>query len=370
MEIQIEAMNIDPYDVNCLNGTFNLKTMVLRPHIPEDHITFLAQVEYDPDAQCPLWLDHLKKVFDGDKKTIDSFQRICGYSLTETNPEQVIFIVWGGGKNGKSTTFDIISNILGDYSASAKAESFMKMGENSDARNDLARLHRKRVVITSEPQRNSKLNESLIKSATGGDKISTRFLYQEFFEWIPQFKIFINTNHQPKIADGDEGIWRRIRMIPFTHQFDEDERDREIKDKLMAEKSGIFNWLINGYRKYIDNDLGGFRESPAILEATSAYRRREDIFQEYLDERCIIDKEMTVTKSDLYSDYIKWCDLGNDLPETQQKFGNMVHSHLATKIKDIRIKYDRGLKGIGLKNPAENTAIEKMRSKAKQERFK
>ena len=370
MEIRIESMNCDPLDFNCLNGTFNLKTQTLREHDPNDNITFLAQVEYDKKARCPRWMDHLDKIFDGDKKTIDSFQRMCGYSLTELNQEQVLFIIWGGGKNGKSTTFDVLADIFGDYASSAKAESFMKIGASNDARNDLARLYRKRLVVTSEPQRGSKLNESLVKSATGGDKISARFLYQEFFEWVPQFKIFINTNHQPKITESDEGIWRRIKMIPFTHMFNDDERDRNMKDKLLEEKAGILNWLIEGYAKYIDDDFGGFNESKAISQATSAYRQREDILQEYLDEQCVIARDQKILKSDLYNDFVMWCELSDEDSGTVQKFGSLIHGHLATKVNDIRINQKKAWSGIGLKEPTKSSPIDSLRSKAKQEKLR
>jgi putative DNA primase/helicase len=246
----------------------------------------------------------------------------------------------------------------------------MKIGASNDARNDLARLYRKRLVVTSEPQRGSKLNESLVKSATGGDKISARFLYQEFFEWVPQFKIFINTNHQPKITESDEGIWRRIKMIPFTHMFNDDERDRNMKDKLLEEKAGILNWLIEGYAKYIDDDFGGFNESKAISQATSAYRQREDILQEYLDERCVIARDQKILKSDLYNDFVMWCELSDEDSGTVQKFGSLIHGHLATKVNDIRINQKKAWSGIGLKEPTKSSPIDNLRSKAKQEKLR
>jgi len=362
MEIPIESMDMDPFDFNCRNGTFNLKSMELRDHDPTDHITFLANVEYKPGIDCPVWKSHLQKIFNGDKKAIDSFQRIAGYSLTELNPEQVMFIAWGSGKNGKSTTFNVLSNILGDYAAVAKAESFMKSRGVNEARNDLARLFRKRLVVTTEPPSGGKLNETLIKSATGSDKITARFLYQEFFEFLPAFKIFMNTNHRPGITESDEGIWRRIVMIPFDHVFTEAERDRNIEEKLIAESSGILNWLIDGYLKYIDKDFGGFRLSESMVRATADYRNFEDTLMLYVTDRCTIGEDERVLKRDLYADFVEWCESSGEEYGNNKKFGLMIHGHFSS-IRDCMIDHQRGWKGIGLKTPA-TSALDRVKKLA------
>jgi putative DNA primase/helicase len=366
MDMPLESMDKDPLDINCLNGTFNLKTMSLRPHVSSDHITFLAQVEYDEDATCPTWRKHIKKVFDNDVDTIECFQRTCGYSLTELNPEQVMFIAWGNGRNGKSTTFNTIGKILGDYMATAKAESFMKTMGDNDARNDLARLHRKRVVITTEPPSGSKLNETLIKSATGTDKIAARFLYQEFFEFVPQFKIFMHTNHRPRIPDSDEGIWRRIVMFPFNHVFDGADRDMHMDEKLIAESSGILNWMIDGYKKYNESDIPGLKQSPSMISAKAEYRNFEDTLMSYISDRCIVDPSMAVSKTDLFSDFLNWCELNGEERGNIKKFGMMIHGHFSN-IKDRRTSKGREWSGIGLKNKQD--VLEKIRTASKQDRI-
>ena len=373
MEISLKKMDTNPYDFNCLNVTLNLETMEPRPHNPNDFITLLSPVEYNEDEECPKWMEHLGKIFDGDKKTIESFQRVCGYALTETNPEQVIFILWGAGKNGKSTTMNIIEYIMGDYGASARAESFMKKPSGAnDSRNDLARLYRKRFVVTSEPPSGAKLNETLIKSATGTDKISARFLYEEFFEWVPQFKIFMNTNHRPTVSESDEGIWRRLVLIPFTHVFSEAERNPNIERELKKEAAGILNWMIEGYKKYLDEDFGGLRLSEKIVQATAEYRNFEDTFRSYIEDRCIVDPEAKVSKNDIFADFVSWCEANGEVPGNIKKFGLTMHGHFSS-IGDCMITrpgggHDRGWKGITLKEMPK-TNIEKVMAKVGQTRI-
>jgi putative DNA primase/helicase len=363
MEIPIEDIDKDPYAFNCRNGTIDLRTRELRPHNPKEHITFLADVVYDEESKCPVWLSHLQKIFDGDKGSIEAFQRICGYSLTEVNPEQVMFIAWGNGKNGKSTTFGILQALLGDYAAATKAESFMKSGGNNDARNDLARLYRKRMVVTTEPQSGSKLNESLVKAATGGDTITARFLYQEFFQFAPAFKIFVNTNHRPTVTESDEGLWRRLVMLPFNHVFSESERDRHIDDKLKEEKSGILNWMLDGYKKYMDEDFGGFRLSRPMVDAASEYRNFEDTLMLFIEDRCIMDQGQSVLKRDLYAEFVDWCRSSGEDPANNKRFGLMVHGHFSN-VRDMRDKGERAWKGIGLKT--KKTAMEAIKRTAQE----
>jgi putative DNA primase/helicase len=294
---------------------------------------------------------------------------MCGYLLTETNPEQVMFIAWGAGKNGKSTTFNILSKMLGDYSTTAKAESFMKTGTANDARNDLACLQRKRIVITSEPPAGGKLNETLIKSATGTDKIKARFLYQEFIEFTPAFKIILHTNHRPRITESDEGIWRRLKMFPFDHVFTDEERDLKIEEKMMKEASGIFNWMVQGYRKYYDSDFGGLKESPVMKQAVAEYRTFEDILQTYITDRCIKSPEQSISKRDLYSDFISWCETSGEETVSIKKFSSMIGDRFSASIKETFIDHVRSWKGLGLKEQG-NTPMEKLRTKAKQSRLK
>ena len=353
LNVKVEQFDSIATDFNCLNGTFSLESFKMRPHDYHDIITFIANVEYDKSAKCPLWISHMGKVFDGNKDTIESFQRICGYSLIEDNPQQCMFIAWGIGKNGKSTTFNVLSNILGDYAANAQAESFMKTN-HGEGRNDIARLNRKRLVVTTEPPQGAQLNATLVKSATGGDKLPVRFLYQEHFEMVPKFKLFMHTNHRPHIPNSDEGIWRRIKMIPFDHVFSEEERDTNIEAKLIEESSGILNWMIQGYKKYIED--GSFKESQVMIEATKEYRSVEDVMEAYIQERCTIEPDASVGKTDIFADFIEWCEEAGEEKCSIKRFAMLIKggSHKDSIKEERSAKGGRRWKGIGIKNPMES----------------
>jgi len=362
MEIPLDSMDVDPLDINCLNGTLNLGEQKLRKHNPKDHITMLAPVAYNPKAECHEWIAHLNKIFEVDQTTINAFQRICGYCLTEKNQEQVMFVHWGGGKNGKSTTFAVLQHVMGDYAASANAESFMRRpSEGSSARNDLARLYRKRMVLTTEPAAGARLSETLIKSATGDDKIPARFLYQEFFEFVPQFKIFMGTNHRPVIKDSDEAIWRRLLLIPYEHVFSEEERRRDIIDILKKEAEGIFAWMVEGYYLYAAEDgTGGFKLSDGIKRATAEYRTDMDTFRQFILDRCLIGTDQTVTKKDLFATFLDWCDETGEEKATITKFGIMMHRQYAS-VHEHKIGSDRAWKGIGLQVKLPTNPVERMK---------
>ena len=355
LEIGYEKLDSDPYLLNCIDGTIDLSngTPAIRDHDPEDFITMVAPVRYDPNADCPMWKDHLSKIFMEDDETIEAFQRICGYLLVDKNPEQLIFIHWGSGKNGKSTTFNVISHILGRYATSTTPETFMPRSKGA-ATNDIARLNHRRVVFTSEPDAGSTLSESFIKSATGGDAVLARYLYQEFFEFTPTFKTFLGTNHRPKLRQNDEAVWRRIVLIPYEKVFDESERVKGIEEKFHQEEDGIFQWMLRGYEKYRDEDNGGLLLSTKIRSATKTYRATYDTMHEYFVERCKFEPKSSIPKADLYADFVRWTDSRSEERLTHKKFSCTIHDRYPT-VTDARIQGVYSWRGISLDSEAEKS---------------
>lgn len=216
----------DPWLLNVLNGTIDLRTGELRAHRRNDLITKLAQVVYDAKAECPTWWKFLERIFNRNYELILFLQKAVGYALTGITWEQCLFFLYGLGSNGKSTFIKVIQALLGDYATQTTSETFMVKRNSNPISNDVADLRGARFVAAVEIESGRRMAEVLVKQMTGGDKIKARFLYSEHFEFDPEFKIFLAANHKPVIRGTDNAIWRRIHLIPFTVQIPEEERDR------------------------------------------------------------------------------------------------------------------------------------------------
>lgn len=317
----------DPMLFCCNNGTVNLKTGKLQPHNPADMITRISSVNYDPDAQCPLWRQFLADIIP-DPLVVEYLQLAIGYCLTGLTTEQVLFILWGTGKNGKSVFSNILSSLIGGYSMETPPETLMRGRENSNnaPTNDLARLSGARLVSANETEEGQCLAESKIKAMTGDDIIIARFLHKEFFEFRPQFKIWIRTNHRPKIRGTDTGIWRRVRLIPFDVCIPAEKQDPNLTSKLMTELPGVLNWAIEGCLLW---QHCGMKTPDVVNIATEEYRSSQDLIGIFLAETCTIcpqKKSGYVKTSDLYKAYCDWCEEAGERP--------MPHRVLSIKLSE------------------------------------
>ena len=211
--VNIKDLDANSYLFNCTDATIDLKTGKVLTHAKEHLITKISGINYIPDATCPLWINFLNKIMNGNSEMIEFLQRTVGYSLTGDASEQCMFILQGNGANGKSTFIETLKSLFGDYAKVADPRTFL-VNQSNGIRNDLARLCGVRFVSSSEADEGSKLSESIIKQFTGSDTIAARFLHKEFFEFQPVCKIFLATNYKP-IINGEYAIWRRIRLIPF-----------------------------------------------------------------------------------------------------------------------------------------------------------
>jgi len=323
----------DPWLLNVVNGTIDLKIGKLREHRREDLMTKIAPVEYDPKAEAPEWHSFLKSIMDGNRELINYLQRAIGYSITGSTSEQVVFFCSGVGSNGKSTLLDTLQQALGDYAMRTPTETLMAKRAGGIS-NDLARLKGARFVTAMEGEDGQRLAESLIKQMTGGDKVSARFLRQEFFEFKPEAKIWLATNHKPVIRGSDHAIWRRIMLIPFPVTFvdpKEDyllaginassthKKDKRLPEKLTAELPGVLRWAVEGCIAWQREGLGVPDE---VRKATSDYREEMDMFGAFLTECCIFGADKTILKGDLYRRYSEWCKESNAYPLSKPRFGH------------------------------------------------
>lgn len=334
----------DPYILNLKNGTLNLKTLDFWEHRPEDLLTKQMNVEYDPTATCPKWLAFLDRIFNKNKNLIEFIQKALGYSLTGDTGEDCLFILYGTGQNGKTTFLRTVSEIWGDYATDTPTETLL-MKNKDNIPNDIARLRGARLVTSSESQEGRRFNEILIKKLTGRDRITARFLRQEFFEFDPTFKIWIATNHKPVVRENSVAFWRRIRLIPFTVQIPNEEIIPNFEKILLEEKEGIFNWILEGFRKWQKYRLGIPEE---IKRATQEYRDEMDILAEFISTMCIEDPEIKTATKELYKAYCKWCEENSEEPINIRAFGRRLEER---GYKPVRIgkKQERGWQGIGLK---------------------
>ena len=307
--------------LNTPGGVVDLKTFTVTPNDPGNYITKATAVSYKPGAKCPLWLKFLDDIFAGDRELIRYVQKAVGYSLSGLTDEQCAFILYGNGRNGKSTWIDIIRYICGDYATNIQPETLMTRTQSSTANSDIARLKGARFVTSVEPNEGVRLNEGLLKQLTGDDVVTARKLYGDEFEFKPEFKLWMATNHRPIIRGTDTGIWRRIHLIPFTVQIPEDQVDKKLKDKLLHEAEGILCWCVEGMRLYHEE---GLQKPASVCRATEEYRKDMDTISKFLDE-CTVSAPMRCVKAkDLYTVYTKWCDLYGEFKLTNTQFGREI----------------------------------------------
>lgn len=309
----------DPLLFNCLSGTVDLRDGRVRKHNPLDYMTQMGRTPLGAEGEdCPRWKQFLLEIMRGDAEMVDYLQRVLGYILTGDTSEQCFFMLYGMGANGKSTFINVVQHILGDYAKTAEFNTFLDLNRGAAPRNDLAVLTGKRFVVASEGSEGKSLDEAVIKQFCGGDNVSARLLHKELFEFRPVCKIMLATNHKPIVRGTDEGIWRRMRLVPFLANFTEAQRDPGLEHKLKAEAPAILRWMVQGCQLWLSQ---GLSMPQAVKEATSEYRSSMDVFQTFLEERCSTDAASSVNSQELYDTYTAWCaDNGIRLPLRQSLF--------------------------------------------------
>lgn len=330
------ATKIAQYDshiflAGTMNGTVDLQTGVCRPPERSDYLTMRLNTTYDDQADCPRWEQFLMEIFGGDQNLIDWVQRAVGYTLTGDTREEVLFLCFGSGANGKSKFLEVLSRLLGDYAATASFETF-NAERRSEQTNDLAALAGKRLVTAIETDEDRRMAEARVKMVTGGDTISCRFLRQEFFTYKPQFKVWLAMNHKPIVRGRDRGIWRRIKLIPFLQSF-ERKPDKQLNDKLATEMPGILNWAIQGLLAWHQQGLG---TCTAIDAATEGYRKEMDDIGQWIDEELVDDIRAIMPATDGYAHYNLWArNRGERFPRTMHIWGRVMKEHGYVSSREI-----------------------------------
>jgi len=323
---RIEDFDADPMLVNVVNGTVDLRTGALRPHSPKDMLTKQAHFEYDREAKAPRFEQFLREVFAGDEDSIAFVQRALGYSITGDTREQVYFICYGTGSNGKSTLLGAVQTALGDYASPLKADALMKqrIKNGSSADPELASLVGARFVVAQEPQ-SGELDTAKVKEWTGGDPLQTREPFKMPFKFVPQFKLWLSTNDRPDVTETTVGIWRRTHLIPFTVNF-EGRKDVELPAKLHAESSGILNWLIAGCLEWRRQGIG---EAKAVKEATREYHENEDPYLDFFESVLVRDDdpESKVVLGDAYNAFRLWQHTSTALYLIDRQFTKQAEAH-------------------------------------------
>jgi putative DNA primase/helicase len=302
--VQAAQLDADLMLFNVLNGTIDLRTGQIREARREDLITRCAPVAYDKSATCPLLESFLCRAMDGNDRMVAYLRRVTGCLLTGQPADRVFWFLYGGGGNGKSTLTDIFHALLGDYARKTAADTLLAKQGGDGIPNDLADLKGARLVTSAELSEARRLNEARIKDLTGRDIIKARFLRQEFFEFQATFKLFMYGNHRPIIRGTDEGIWDRVKLVPFTVTIPEAERDEHLPQKLRGELPGILNWALAGCLEW---QRDGLQHPEEVKAATLEYRQEQDPLEDFLAECCVQGDQLTVTNPTLWAAYECWC---------------------------------------------------------------
>ena len=341
------------------NGTVDLRTGEFREQQRQDLFNQKSPVIYDPEAECPTWLGFLNKIFAGNNNLIDFLQRTIGYAMTGQTSEQSMFILYGSGANGKSTLCDVLNCGMGSYGMVTPASTLMAKGNNSIP-NDVARLQGVRFVTSAETDDNRRFAEATIKQLTGDKKVSARFMRGEYFEFTPILKLFLSTNHKPQIKGTDNGIWRRVKLIPFTVTIPPEEQDHHLYEKLIAELPGIMRWAIQGCMSW---QKEGLNTPSEVQTATNEYRSEMDVLRQFLDEECVTDARSQVSAKEIYSRYTIWCEENGERAESQRKFGQRLFERGFDRVKlgtiyytGMRLRAENEPVG-GLEDPDEKPAL-------------
>jgi putative DNA primase/helicase len=333
----------DPLLLNVRNGVLDLRNGALYAHDPTFYCSRLAGAAYDPEAECPLWERFIARITGNDPQMALFLQRAAGYTLTGVTREQCLFFAHGTGANGKSTFLTTLAAIMGDYAVKMPTDALMVKGNNAGGgpSPELARLAGARLVLASEIEEGRRLAESLIKELTGGDVITARFLRQEFFDFTPQFKLWLYGNHKPVISGTDDGIWRRVRLLPFTITIPDSEKDTDLPAKLLTEADGIMAWAARGC---LDWRHGGRLTAESVTQATANYRNSMDAIGQFIEERCVVGANLFCPYVDLRAAYEEWA--AGEAVVSERRFADALTERGFTKDRGTGGKKIR--RGLGL----------------------
>ena len=327
--------------LNTESGYVDLSSGELHDHDIDKKFSHQTVAEYSDNVDAPLWEKFLNQIFNNDEELIHYVQKAIGYSFTGSVDEQCLFILNGRGRNGKSVFSNVVSDVAGNYAKQMNVQTIVaKKNQSGSANSDVARLEGARIVTSSELNEGDRFDESLVKQLTGGDKILARFLYGSEFEYKPKFKIWMATNHLPIIRGTDDGIWRRIKIIPFNIQIPKEKVDKKLEYKLKAEYTGILNWIVQGAIMWQQE---GLEDPEAVTKVIEAYRAEMDPLDAFLEECCTTGQNYSIKAREMYDAYHEWAKESEEYKMSLNKFGREMSKKL------LRVKKRDGWYYVGLK---------------------
>jgi putative DNA primase/helicase len=310
--------------------TIDLRTGVEHEPRREDYITKVGGCTLAPEGTtCTMWLKFLDTIMGGDQELVAYLQRVCGYCLTGSIKEHAMFFLYGTGSNGKSVFIGVLRGVLGEYHTTAPIEAFTASNSTQHS-TDMAGLMGARLVTAVETEEGRVWAESKLKAITGGDEISARFMRQDFFTFVPKFKLMIAGNHKPRLRAVNEAIRRRFQLIPFNVTIPEANRDKDLPEKLKAEWPAILRWMVNGCTIW---QLEGLNPPKAVLDATNLYLEAEDSIGTWIEERCECKHAYQDTSANLFASWKSWADLMGEQAGSSKAFSEKLQGRGMEKIR-------------------------------------
>jgi putative DNA primase/helicase len=366
LRIHVEDLDTHPYLLNCLNGTLDLKTGELHKHRREDYITKLVHHNYDPEAECPMFLKFLGEIMgvtpeasesdlEGSDRLVDYLQKVMGYSLTGDVSEKAVFCLFGDGSNGKTTLLETVAFVIREYSTQVLIDTLMarKAGENNNTLADLADLRGARFVTTSEGEEGQRLAEAKVKYLSAGmGKIRTARKYENFIEFDATHKIFLDSNYKPVVSGQDAAIWNRLKAIPFTVTISDEQKDEELPKKLQKEGEGVLAWMVKGCLRWKAEGLGA---PPEIQESSKTWKEDMDPLRDFIEDSCWLGDELWVRSAALWNAYKKWADNNGERPFGRRRFGERLK---VLGCKSSRRDRARSWTGIALRDDPDDPQAE------------
>lgn len=318
MSVQVENLDAKPWLLNCTNGTVDLKTGRLQPHNPGDLLTKTTGVQaIETMAEGSEWAKCIETVFDGNAELIGFVQRLFGYALVGQVSEHILAVFHGDGANGKSTIVETAMRALGEYAL--KAPQGLLMAKRHEAHpTELADLQGRRLVVVTETEQGKRLNEPLTKELTGGDTVRARRMRENFFQFEPSHTAVLVSNYRPDVTGTDNGIWRRLRLVPFSVTIPVENQDANLPERLRGQLPVVLRWMVEGCLAW---QREGLNPPSIVMAATNAYRADSDPFLRWFEERIDEGDSYEVTSSEAFNDYCQWCSDGGELAASRRAFG-------------------------------------------------
>lgn len=349
--VSMAELDRNPWLFNVPNGTLDLRTCELHAHDPDDLITQLSDVEWSDAATCPQWDAFVSMVMGGQRDMVCYLQRLVGYALTSLTTEHILAFFYGGGLNGKSTFMQAIRLVFGEYACAAPRDLLFQDKHGQRHPDELARLYGKRLAVCAEIGEYSRFDEAKVKDLTGGDVVAVRRMRENFWDLTPTHTLFISGNHKPDVTGDDLGIWRRVRLVPWTVTIPAELVDKNLPEKLRAELSGILRWAANGCLEW---QRLGLVEPQAVIDATADYRSESDVLGAFLAGHVVFEVEARCTREALRARYEGWCKEAGHIPLGARKVAQRLRENHVTDARvreGVRVR--DGWAGVRLRNTVE-----------------